>query len=80
MMTVYATRRCPVCLKTGTITVDENELFSYLRGNYVQEAFKSLTIPLREQIISGVHPECWALMWGQERVNENIGDYSDTTD
>ena len=80
MKTVYATRRCPVCLKTGTIMVDENELFSYLRGNYVQEAFKTLTIPLREQIISGVHPECWLELWGQERVNENIGDYSDTTD
>ena len=60
--------------------VDEKELFSYLRGNYVQEAFKTLTIPLREQIISGVHPKCWVEMWGQKRVNENIGDYSDTTD
>ena len=80
MMTVYATRRCPVCLKTGTIMVDENELFSYLRGNYVQEAFKSLTIPLREQIISGVHPACWEQLWGQERTNENQGDYSDVND
>lgn len=80
MMTVYATRRCPVCLKTGTIMVDEDELFSYLRGNYVQEAFKSLTIPLREQIISGVHPECWDIMWGKERVNENQGDYSECND
>jgi hypothetical protein len=58
--------------------VDEHELFAYLRGNYVQEAFKSLTIPLREQIISGVHPHCWQEMWGQERENEYIGDYSDT--
>jgi len=73
-MTVYATRRCPVCLKTGSITVDENELFSYLRGNYVQEAFKSLSIPLREQIISGVHPQCWEELWGQERVNEHTAD------
>lgn len=80
MMTVYATRRCPVCLKTGTLTVDENELFAYLRGEYVGQAFKSLTIPLREQIISGVHPHCWQEMWGEERVNENIGDYSDTRD
>jgi hypothetical protein len=60
--------------------VDEKELFAYLRGNYVQEAFKSLAIPLREQIISGVHPECWDLMWGKERVNENIGDYSDVNE
>ena len=80
MKTVYATRRCPVCQKGGTIMVDESELLTYLRGEYVQTAFKSLTIPLREQIISGVHPECWVEMWGQERVNENIGDYSDTND
>lgn len=80
MKTVYATRRCPVCLKTGTIMVDENELFAYLRGNYVQEAFKSLTIPLREQIISGVHPECWLELWGEERVNQHAGDYDDVND
>jgi hypothetical protein len=80
MMTVYATKRCPVCLKTGTIMVDEDELFTYLRGEYVQTAFKSLTIPLREQIISGVHPACWQELWGQERVNENEGDYSDVND
>jgi len=67
MMTVFATRRCPVCYKTGTISVDENELFTYLRGEYVHEAFKSLTVPLREQIISGVHPACWQSMFGQER-------------
>ena len=80
MMMVYGTKRCPVCLKTGTVMVDENELFTYLRGEYVQVAFKSLTIPLREQIISGVHPACWQELWGQERVNENEGDYSDVND
>jgi hypothetical protein len=79
-MTVYGTRRCPVCLKTGTVMVDENELFTYLRGEYVGTAFKSLTIPLREQIISGVHPDCWKELWGQERINENQGDYSDVND
>ena len=77
MMTVYATRKCPVCLKGGTIMVDEKELLTYLRGEYVQEAFKSLTIPLREQIISGVHPHCWQEMWGEQRVNQNIGDDKD---
>jgi hypothetical protein len=47
--------------------VDEKELFAYLRGEYVQDAFKSLTVPLREQIISGVHPKCWEETFGQER-------------
>lgn len=67
MITVFATRRCPVCFKTGTVMVDENELFTYLRGEYVARAFTSLSVPLREQIISGVHPECWQEMFGQER-------------
>lgn len=78
MKTIYATHKCPVCLKGGTIMVDETELLTYLRGEYVQTAFKSLSIPLREQIISGVHPECWQELWGQERVNEYTADYSDT--
>jgi hypothetical protein len=69
-MTIYATRRCPVCYKTGAITVDEKELLSYLRGNYVQDAFKSLSVPLREQVITGLHPECWEELFGQEKVNE----------
>jgi hypothetical protein len=73
---IYATRRCPVCLKTGFVDVKEDELFTYLRGEYVQNAFKSLTIPLREQIISGVHPACWDEMWGQERVNEYTAEYN----
>jgi len=70
MMTVFATRRCPVCYKTGTVMVDEKELFTYLRGEYVQTAFKSLTVPLREQIISGVHPACWESVFGQEHNNK----------
>jgi len=67
MMTVFATRRCPVCFKTGTVMVDENELFTYLRGEYVAKAFTSLSVPLREQIISGMHPKCWEETFGQDR-------------
>jgi hypothetical protein len=77
MKTIYMTKRCPVCFKVGSIAVEEHELFTYLRGEYVGRAFQSLTAPFREQIISGVHPECWQKMWGEERVNENIEDYRD---
>jgi hypothetical protein len=67
MMTVFATRRCPVCYKTGTVMVDETELFAYLRGEFVQTAFKTLSVPLREQIISGMHPDCWVSVFGEDR-------------
>jgi len=70
MMTLFATRRCPYCHKTGSIMVDENELFLYLRGEYVQRAFSSLSVPLREQIVSGLHPECWQELFGSEITSE----------
>jgi glutaredoxin len=66
MMTVYVTRRCPHCNQTGAIGVDDKELMTYLRGEYVQRAFPNLSTPLREQIISGVHPKCWEEMFGQQ--------------
>ena len=55
----YATKRCVWCGKTGIVGVDAQELYAYLRGDAAQEALKSLTIELKEQIISGTHPECW---------------------
>lgn len=66
---IYATKRCVLCGKPGIVGVDENELFAYLRGNSAQESFKSLTIGLREQIISGTHPECWDLMFANEEAD-----------
>ena len=70
MMTLYATRRCPVCYKTGSIMVDESELLHYLRGNFVQDSFKTMSAPFREQIITGTHPECWQAMFGEEHYSK----------
>jgi hypothetical protein len=53
--------------------VDEKELLHYLRGNFVQDSFKSMTAPFREQVITGTHPECWQSMFGQE-LEETIND------
>ena len=50
--------------------VDESELLQYLRGNYVRDSFKTMPVPLREQIITGTHPECWQSMFGQEIEKE----------
>lgn len=66
MKTAYVTRRCPVCHKTGILMVEESELLHYLRGNLVQNSFTTMPASLREQIISGTHPECWEEMFGQE--------------
>jgi hypothetical protein len=59
MMQGIFTKKCVWCGEQGVVQVDETELYNYLRGNPIQDAFKSLTTELREQIISGTHPECW---------------------
>ena len=56
---IYATKKCVWCGQNGVVGVDEKELYAYLRGGAAQDVFKSLTVGLREQIISGTHPECW---------------------
>ncbi len=79
-MTLFATKRCPVCHKTGSLMVDEQQLFTYLRGEYVARAFPGIGAPLREQIISGTHPDCWKQMFGEDEVLDNQEDYSDVTE
>lgn len=66
MKTAYVTRRCPVCYKTGVLMVEESELLHYLQGNLVQNSFKTMSASLREQIISGTHPECWESIFETE--------------
>lgn len=65
-MTLYITKHCVLCRKPGSISVDEEELFAYLRGEPAQVAFKTVSIPLREQIITGTHPECWEQIFSKE--------------
>lgn len=58
-MTVYATRRCSHCGKSGFLSVDEDQLFDWLSGGLIHEAFPGMPAQLREQLLSGMHPECW---------------------
>ena len=60
MISAYATKKCSHCGKGGIVMLDEEQLFKWLSGSLIQEAFPSLTPPIREQIMTGMHPECWA--------------------
>jgi hypothetical protein len=61
--TVVETARCSVCGYKGEVEVPNSGLFRYTSGALAQEAFPSLSAPLREQIISGTHPECWGRLF-----------------
>ena len=58
---------CPKCLFCGVQTTLEVSLSGFqLRQNgaAVQVAFPEMPMEIREIVISGTHPECWAAEFG----------------
>jgi hypothetical protein len=48
------------------LVVDLEGYQKLLRGAHVQDAFPKMSASLREQIITGTHPECWDQMMPKE--------------
>ena len=57
------TKRCMHCGELGELQVTSEGLSLRAAGAYIQDAFPELSAPLREQLITGTHPECWDEMF-----------------
>jgi hypothetical protein len=56
--TVYEAH-CPFCGAIHTVTVDIDDFYKYeILGETAQRAFPNLSATEREQIISGICPDC----------------------
>jgi hypothetical protein len=69
------TRRCPICKKGGVVVVD-HQLYRegnerYRNGELIQDAFHFLDKSIREQLMSGTHPDCWNDMFGNMDDDNN---------
>lgn len=62
----YVTKPCIKCKKQGTLTLWADDLDRYLNGALVQDAFPDLHAPIREQIISGTHPQCFVELFSPD--------------
>lgn len=60
------TRPCWHCGKAGFLELPSSGIEQYEAGVHVQNAFPDLPAEIREQIITGIHPECWKTMFGDE--------------
>lgn len=69
---IVETPICFVCKNPGILTLPASGVIAYELGALAQDAFPELSIPLREQIISGTHPECWEKTFGNGE-QENSG-------
>lgn len=57
------TPRCSVCNETGTVTLTADQVRGYeawkRKEGRIQDLLPDISVPLREQIMSGTHPDCW---------------------
>lgn len=60
------TKRCVRCRDYGNVTVWEDDYKRYINGALAQDAFADLLPPIREQIVSGTHPDCWLELFGDD--------------
>ena len=64
---------CPRCMFCGIQTILEVPLDAFLKrsnGAAVQVAFPEMPKEVREIVISGTHPECWAAEFGNDDEGE----------
>lgn len=62
---LLVTKPCVHCGQTGLVEVSEKALRNYMNGMSASRAFTELDFDLREQVITGTHPECWDQMFGE---------------
>jgi hypothetical protein len=61
--TVVTSPPCQLCHKTSDFTLDAEKVERWRAGEFIQDVFPELTANQREQIISGVHPKCWDILF-----------------
>lgn len=58
---------CPFCGETSFVTVPMEGLVVWMSGEMlIQEALPEVSASVREQLISGICPDCWNSMFGEE--------------
>lgn len=65
-MITVRTQQCVWCGSTGLVLADEAGFDAWKAGALIQDAFPNLSAPLREQLKSGIHGECWDTMFPEE--------------
>lgn len=53
------TKTCPRCGRSGSVVVSLSDYNKYKNGARIQDAFPNTSPELREQILTGYHPNCW---------------------
>lgn len=58
--------QCPKCRRTTVLYVFEDDYRRYIGGAKIQDCFSYLTDDQRELLLSGLCPDCWNELFGDE--------------
>jgi len=61
---LYGTGRCDLCGDIGEVEIPLDGFYALMNNVVIQEALPTVKKELREQIRSGIHPECWQETYG----------------
>lgn len=64
------TSKCMGCGKGGEIDVPEDGYVRWKNGEFIQNALPMLTANQREQLMTGMHGECFDDMFPEEEEEE----------
>lgn len=53
------TKQCLVCEDPGLVKMPKEAYDAWVGGAFIQDAWPQADRATREQLISGVHPDCW---------------------
>jgi hypothetical protein len=66
----FATPKCMHCGLSDTMSLPVAAVDSYKAGALIQEAFPFFSAEKREQVKTGIHPECWIDIFGDDEDDE----------
>ena len=69
--------RCPFCGRGHEVEVNESDYWDWDDGVHVQDAFPYLSAGEREMLVSGICPDCWDKMFGQEEDEDLDEDFNE---
>lgn len=73
--TTVQTPECTMCGRASTLTVPTQGLVDWKDNDFpIQRAFPTLTVDEREMLMTGIHPDCWDAIFGEEPADDDHGD------
>ena len=70
--------RCPFCGRANEIAVNEMDYLDWQDGKLAQDAFPYLSASDREMLITGICPDCWDGIFGNE--NDHFENFIEEND